>query len=104
MAQEDEYFKKALKEWEAKHAGPKGRQVPRFFWKLPSEEDVLQQKLREEARSTFLQRKSRQLLDNSELKALWVLLDQHQTSPEEQVQSPNNCFIIVKNHATNIYG
>jgi len=34
---------------------------------LPGEEDVLLQKLREEARAVFLQRKSRELLDNEEL-------------------------------------
>ena len=46
------------------------------------------QKLREETRALFLQRRSRQLLDNNELKALWVLLDKHHSPPlsgEEQL-------------------
>jgi hypothetical protein len=44
--------------------------------------------LREETRALFLQRRSRQLLDNNELKALWVLLDKHHSPPlsgEEQL-------------------
>lgn len=38
-----------------------------LFLQLPSEDEVLQQKLREESRAVFLQRKSRELLDNEEL-------------------------------------
>lgn len=38
--------------------------------KLPAEDEVLQQKLREESRAVFLQRKSRELLDNEELQVL----------------------------------
>lgn len=49
--------------------------IPTFFKKLPHEDDVLQQKLREEARAEFLQRRSKALLDNEELKQLWALLD-----------------------------
>ena len=52
------------------------------------DDEVLLQKLREEARAQFLQRRSRQLLDNTELKELWVILDQH-SSPagDEQMMS-----------------
>ena len=49
--------------------------IPTFFQKLPQEDDVLLQKLREEARAEFLQRRSKALLDNDELKQLWSLLD-----------------------------
>ena len=45
---------------------------------------------REEARAHFLQRRSRNLLDNTELKELWGLLDTHSTPPlvgEEQMLS-----------------
>lgn len=55
--------------------------IPPFHRPLPKDEDVLQQKLREEARAHFLQRRSRQLLDNTELKELWVILDTHTTPP-----------------------
>ncbi len=51
--------------------------VPPFFHTLPSDDDALRQKLREEARAEFLQRRSRALLDNEELKNLWTLLDSH---------------------------
>jgi len=64
--------------------------IPTFYKPLPKEEDVLQQKLREEARAHFLQRRSRNLLDNTELKELWGLLDTHSTPPlvgEEQMLS-----------------
>lgn len=38
-----------------------------FVLQLPAEDEVLLQKLREESRAVFLQRKSRELLDNEEL-------------------------------------
>ena len=53
--------------------------IPTFFRALPLEEDVLRQKLREEARAEFLQRRSKALLDNEELKRLWTLLDSNAT-------------------------
>ncbi|CAB3372193.1 Hypothetical predicted protein [Cloeon dipterum] len=55
--------------------------IPQFYCKLPQDDSMIAQKLREESRAMFLQRKSRQLLDNNELKALWVLLDKHHTPP-----------------------
>ncbi|XP_022081384.1 serine/threonine-protein phosphatase 2A regulatory subunit B'' subunit gamma-like [Acanthaster planci] len=55
--------------------------IPRFYYKLPSEDEVLLQKLREESRAVFLQRRSRELLDNDELQNLWFLLDKHHTPP-----------------------
>lgn len=38
-----------------------------LYFQLPAEDEVLLQKLREESRAVFLQRKSRELLDNEEL-------------------------------------
>lgn len=55
--------------------------IPRFYFKLPKEDEVLAQKFREESRAMFLQRRSRELLDNNELKALWALLDKHHSPP-----------------------
>ena len=49
--------------------------VPPFYVGLPPENDDLRQKLREEARAQFLQRRSKALLDNEELKALYSLLE-----------------------------
>lgn len=66
--------------------------IPLFYEKPPPDADdddsasattsnTLRQKLREEARSLFLQKKSRELLDNTELKELWGYLDMHHTPP-----------------------
>ncbi|KAF6040024.1 PPP2R3C [Bugula neritina] len=60
---------------------PSYHAIPKFFFKIPSEDELLQQKLREEARAVFLQRRSRQLLDNDELQSLWYLLDKKNTPP-----------------------
>lgn len=57
------------------------RIIPKFYHKLPSEDEILLQKVREEARALFLQRRSRDLLGNEELQHLWFLLDQHNTPP-----------------------
>ena len=40
--------------------------IGKFYYQLPSESDELGQKLREEARAQFLQRRSKELLDNDE--------------------------------------
>ena len=41
--------------------------IPKFFSPLPKEVDLLQQRLREEARALFLQKKNKELLSNEEL-------------------------------------
>lgn len=81
---EDKYFRRIYQQWK----GAKARDndatykiIPKFYFKLPKEDEILPQKLREETRALFLQRRSRQLLDNNELKALWVLLDKHHSPP-----------------------
>ncbi|XP_045540468.1 serine/threonine-protein phosphatase 2A regulatory subunit B'' subunit gamma [Papilio machaon] len=51
------------------------KKIPKFYFKLPRSDEVLAQKLREETRAQFLQKKSKELLDNSELKHLWSLLE-----------------------------
>ncbi|XP_041970964.1 serine/threonine-protein phosphatase 2A regulatory subunit B'' subunit gamma-like isoform X2 [Aricia agestis] len=51
------------------------KKIPKFYFKLPRHDDTLAQKLREETRAQFLQKKSKELLDNSELKHLWSLLE-----------------------------
>ncbi|XP_026728131.1 serine/threonine-protein phosphatase 2A regulatory subunit B'' subunit gamma-like [Trichoplusia ni] len=51
------------------------KNIPKFYFKLPRPDDMLAQKLREETRAQFLQKKSKELLDNSELKHLWSLLE-----------------------------
>lgn len=55
--------------------------IPYFYSKLPKSHDLLAQKLREEARTLFLQKRSKELLDNNELRALWSLLQKNFTPP-----------------------
>lgn len=57
------------------------RVIPFFYHKLPKSTDVLAQKLREEARTLFLQKRSKELLDNNELKTLWNILQKNYTQP-----------------------
>ncbi|KAE8587406.1 hypothetical protein XENTR_v10021962 [Xenopus tropicalis] len=68
-------------EWKGGGKVSSAQNIPRFYYRLPAEDEVLQQKLREESRAVFLQRKSRELLDNEELQNLWFLLDKHQSPP-----------------------
>lgn len=65
--------------------------LPKFYFKLPRPDDVLSQKLREETRAQFLQKKSKELLDNSELKHLWSLLEK--TNPSTNVGSNDELII-----------
>ncbi|MBN3313171.1 P2R3C phosphatase, partial [Atractosteus spatula] len=74
-------FTKHYAEWGWGRRDRSYRNIPRFYYRLPAEDEVLLQKLREESRAVFLQRKSRELLDNEELQNLWFLLDKHQTPP-----------------------
>lgn len=55
--------------------------IPYFYSKLPKSHDLLAQKLREEARTLFLQKRSKELLDNNELRTLWSLLQKNFTPP-----------------------
>ncbi|XP_028298332.1 serine/threonine-protein phosphatase 2A regulatory subunit B'' subunit gamma isoform X2 [Gouania willdenowi] len=81
-AEETELLTKYYSEWRARLDKEQSyRTVPRFYYRLPAEDEVLLQKLREESRAVFLQRKSRELLDNEELQNLWFLLDKHQVAP-----------------------
>lgn len=81
--EEMDLFTKYYSEWKGgrKNTTEFYNTIPRFYYRLPAEDEVLLQKLREESRAVFLQRKSRELLDNEELQNLWFLLDKHQTPP-----------------------
>lgn len=81
-AEETELFTKYYTEWKGGgHKDTSYKNIPRFYYRLPAEDEILLQKLREESRAVFLQRKSRELLDNEELQSLWFLLDKHQVPP-----------------------
>ncbi|XP_044727195.1 serine/threonine-protein phosphatase 2A regulatory subunit B'' subunit gamma-like [Chrysoperla carnea] len=87
---EDEQFQKLYKNWKGtlpEDVDETYKVIPKFYFKLPKHNEILPQKLREETRALFLQRRSRGLLDDKELKTLWSLLDQHHSppyNPEEQ--------------------
>ncbi|KAL8598219.1 Serine/threonine-protein phosphatase 2A regulatory subunit B'' subunit gamma [Nucella lapillus] len=86
--EEAEEFTKLYKQWKGLPEQPST--IPSLFKKLPTEKEPLLLKLREESRALFLQRRSRELLDNDELQNLWFLLDKHHTPPlhgEEQMIS-----------------
>lgn len=73
--------------------------IPLFYHKLPKSTDILGQKLREEARTLFLQKRSKELLDNNELKQLWTILQKNYTQPtinNEQYINYDDYLRIVK--------
>uniref|UniRef100_A0A914VDD5 Serine/threonine-protein phosphatase 2A regulatory subunit B'' subunit gamma n=1 Tax=Plectus sambesii TaxID=2011161 RepID=A0A914VDD5_9BILA len=82
-------LKEQLKQWQkseqnAPDEGERRPVLPRFYDPPPADDDAgsdLRQKLREEARSRFLHRKSKELLENNELKEIWALLETHHTTP-----------------------
>uniref|UniRef100_A0A182TZ59 Serine/threonine-protein phosphatase 2A regulatory subunit B'' subunit gamma n=1 Tax=Anopheles melas TaxID=34690 RepID=A0A182TZ59_9DIPT len=73
------------------------RYIPRFHFELPKSADSLAQKLREEARTLFLQKRSKELLDNAEFKLLWSLLEKHHSPPligeEQYINYENYCKV-----------
>lgn len=81
--EEMETFKKLYSKWKGtdEFNNSSYTVIPKFYFKLPNEDEFLQQKLREEARAVFLQRRSKDLLDNEELQNLWATLDKHHTPP-----------------------
>jgi serine/threonine-protein phosphatase 2A regulatory subunit B'' len=81
---EDQHFQSYMKQY-CKKLPNTTNGIPRFYNKLPKEDEPLRQKLREESRSNLLKRRSQNLLDNNELKELWVILDQNQSYPDEQL-------------------
>eukprot|EP00743_Colponemidia_sp_Colp-15_P007803 GILK01008449.1.p1 GENE.GILK01008449.1~~GILK01008449.1.p1 ORF type:complete len:489 (-),score=106.96 GILK01008449.1:92-1462(-) len=56
--------------------------IPKFFVKKTTSEDIMQQKLRREARTRFLKRKTEELLEQEYLEQLWFLLKENVTSNE----------------------
>ena len=64
---EEKYYQK-------KYGKVRDEKIPRFYFALPKETEIVKLKLREEARAVFLQRKSRELIDNDELQKLWFTL------------------------------
>ena len=86
---DDEYFAEEFRKVNLSDSEPlkNGDILPKLYSGLPPEDNDLKQKLREEARAQFLQRRSRSLLDNEELKKLYSTLESHSVSPEENLVS-----------------
>mgnify|MGYP001217195988 FL=1 len=78
--------------------------VPPFYVGLPPENDDLRQKLREEARAQFLQRRSKALLDNEELKALYSLLEANSSSSKSCTSDGNAGGSTLSSLETNVPG
>lgn len=53
--------------------------IPKFYFKVPKASNSLSQKIRSEARSIFLQKRSKEILDNDELKSFWNILEKNHT-------------------------
>lgn len=81
--QEDEEFRRLSREW-GKDPTQSGA-IPRFYNRIPNENEPLRQKLREESRSNLLKQKSLQLLTRTEMNDLWVLLDAHHVTDEQLI-------------------
>lgn len=77
---EDELFTELYMSRTAKHTAAETT-LPRFHYKLPSDDNALAQKLREESRARFLERRNAELLDHDELKTLMNELDNVSSPP-----------------------
>ena len=86
---DDEYFLEEFMKVNLKGENPlkNGEIIPKLYSGLPPEDNDLKQKLREEARAQFLQRRSKSLLDNEELKKLYSTLESHSVAPDENLTS-----------------
>uniref|UniRef100_A0A3Q3DAR4 Uncharacterized protein n=1 Tax=Hippocampus comes TaxID=109280 RepID=A0A3Q3DAR4_HIPCM len=72
-SEEMDLFTKYYSEWKGGSDKNKSyKNIPRFYFRLPAEDEVLLQKLREESRAVFLQRKSREPLDHEELQVAHI--------------------------------
>lgn len=93
LIRECDMFLTMYEEWKSNKSdasNPTFKAIPKFFHEIPEDADSLPLKLREEGRSLFLQRRNMTLLDNNELRTLWVLLDKYHSPPnvrEEQLIS-----------------
>ncbi|ESP03036.1 hypothetical protein LOTGIDRAFT_110627 [Lottia gigantea] len=77
--------------------------VPKVYTQLPTNDEPVLLKLREDSRSAFLQRRSREILDNDELQKLWFLLDKHHTPPileGEQMISYDDFLLVAEKAGT----
>ena len=68
---------------------PSYKQIPKFFYKKPQGEDSLFFRVRQEARTRFLQNKTAEVLEKDDLEQLWHLLKDHLSQPEDGTERIN---------------
>ena len=59
------------------------KKIPKFFQKPITNENQLNFKIRQEARTRFLHHKTSEILDKDDLEKLWNLLKEHISGPED---------------------
>ena len=88
----DEEFLQLLDD-EKSHAekkNPSYKAIPKFFFKKPKErEDFLFHRVRQEARTRFLQNKTSEVLEKEDLEKLWYLLKENVSLPDDGTQRIN---------------
>lgn len=63
---------------------PTFKAIPKFFFKKPKEkEDSLFHRVRQEARTRFLQNKTSEVLEREDLERLWFLLKENISHPQD---------------------
>ncbi|CAG0884692.1 unnamed protein product [Cyprideis torosa] len=83
---EQKTFQKLFRQWtndESKSDKDNwsGEVVAKFYRKVPTENEPMLLKLREEARAAFLHRMESTCVGNDEFKEMWVIFDEHATPP-----------------------
>lgn len=68
---------------------PTFKTIPKFFFKKPATENSLYLRVRQEARTRFLQNKTAEVLEKEELETLWYLLKEHLSQPNDGTERIN---------------
>lgn len=68
---------------------PSFKTIPKFFFKKPQSETSLFFKVRQEARTRFLQNKTAEVLEKEDLEQLWHLLKENISQPDDGTERIN---------------
>ena len=87
----DEKFLTLLEEEKQLDEGknPSFKTIPKFFFKKPQSETSLFFKVRQEARTRFLQNKTAEVLEKEDLEQLWHLLKENISQPDDGTERIN---------------
>ena len=94
----DKQFLNLLEEEKAheENSNPTFKAIPKFFFKKPAGDESLFFKVRQEARTRFLQNKTAEVLEKEDLEQLWHLLKDHLSQPDDGTERINyDQFIFV---------